>query len=60
MFFSKVQQVNLPACSPLCPLNAERQAGIEVVNTNIKVIGLTRLGIKPETAAPEADVLATC
>ena len=25
------------------------------MNTNFKVIGLTRLGIKPDSAAPEAD-----
>ena len=29
------------------------------MNTNFKVIGLTRLGIKPESTAPEADILAT-
>ena len=27
MCFSQAQQVNLPACSPHCPFNAERQAG---------------------------------
>ena len=42
------QQVNLPACSPHCPFNAERQ---------VKVIGLTRLGIKPESTAQETDAL---
>ena len=31
----------------------------EAVNTNIKVIGLTRLGIKPESTAAEADALTT-
>ena len=25
--FPTAQQVNLPACSPHCPFNAERQAG---------------------------------
>ena len=25
--FPKAQQVNMPACSPYCPFNAERQAG---------------------------------
>ena len=25
--FPMAQQVNLPACSPPCPFNAERQAG---------------------------------
>ena len=29
----------------------------EAVNTNFKVIGLTRLGIKPESTAQEADAL---
>ena len=29
------------------------------MNTNFKVIGLTRLGIKPESSAPEADALTT-
>ena len=30
------------------------------MNTNVKVIGLTRLGIKPKsTVAPEADALTT-
>ena len=29
------------------------------MNTNFKVIGLTRLGIKPESTAPEADDLTT-
>ena len=27
------------------------------MNTNFKVLGLTRLGIKPESTAPEADTL---
>ena len=27
------------------------------MNTNFKAIGLTRLGIKPKSTAPEADVL---
>ena len=27
------------------------------MNTNFKVIGLTRLAIKPESAAPETDAL---
>ena len=31
----------------------------ETVNTNFKVIGLTRLGIKPKSTAPEADALTT-
>ena len=29
------------------------------MNTNFKIIGLTRLGIKPESTAPEADALTT-
>ena len=29
------------------------------MNTNFKVIGLTRLGIKPESTAPEAEALIT-
>ena len=56
MPFPTAQQVNLPACSPHCPFNAKRQAG-EAVNTNVKVIGLTRLGIKPESTAQETDAL---
>ena len=50
-------QVNLPACSQR-PFNAERQAG-EAVNTNFKFIGLTRLGIKTQSTALEADALST-
>ena len=51
-------RVNLPVCSPHCPFNAERQAG-EAVNSNFKVIGLTRLGIKTLSTAPEADARTT-
>ena len=29
------------------------------MNTNFKVIGLTRLGIKPKSVAPQADALTT-
>ena len=29
------------------------------MNTNVKVIGLTRLGIKPKSTVPEADALTT-
>ena len=29
------------------------------MNTNFKVIGLTRLGIKPKSTAPEADPRTT-
>ena len=29
------------------------------MNTNFKVIGLIRLGIKPKSTAPEADALTT-
>ena len=32
---------------------------MEAVNTNFKVICLTRLGIKPESTAPGADALTT-
>ena len=32
---------------------------MEALNTNFKVIGLTRLGIKPESTAPEVDALST-
>ena len=53
------QQPNLPACSLHCPFNSERQASKEAVNTNFKVIGLTRLGIKLKSTAPEADALTT-
>ena len=31
----------------------------EAVNTNFKVIGFARLGIKPKSTAPEADALTT-
>ena len=51
-------QVNLSACSQRCPFNAERQAR-EAVNSNFKVIGLTRLGIKTQSTALEADALTT-
>ena len=55
MLFLTAQQVNLPAGSSHCPINAERQAG----NINFKMIGLTRLEIKPKSTAPEADALTT-
>ena len=58
MPFPTAQQVNLPACSLHCPINAERQAG-KIVNSNFKVIGLIRLGIKPEFADPEVDAFTT-
>ena len=29
------------------------------MNANLKVIGLTRLGMKPKSTAPEADALTT-
>ena len=47
------QQVYLPACSPHCLINAAS------LNTSFSVIGLTRLGIKPESTAPEADAHTT-
>ena len=58
MFFPTPQHVNLPACSPQYPINAERQAG-KLVNTNFTVIGLTRHGINTQSTAAEADALAT-
>ena len=59
MPFQMVQQKNLPACSPTCPLNAERQSK-EAVNTKFKIIGLARLEIKAEfTAAAEVDTVPT-
>ena len=51
-------QVNLPACSQRCSVNAERQAE-EAMNSSFKVIGLTRLGIKTQPTAFEADALTT-
>ena len=33
---------------------------MEAVNTNVKVIGLTRLGIKPESTAQETDGHLSC
>ena len=41
-------------CSSHCPFNAERQAG-----KLLKVIDLTRLVIKPESNALEADAPVT-
>ena len=48
-------QINLPACSPLCPFNAERQVG--KLRKPILGIGLTRLENKPKSTAPEAGAL---
>ena len=45
---------NLACCSPHCPFNAERLAG-----KLFKVIGLTRLRIKPKSTVPQADALST-
>ena len=59
MSFPMAQEVNLPACSPHCLFNAERASSREAVNTNFKVIGLTRLGIKPKSTASEADAFTT-
>ena len=56
MPFPTAQQVNLPACSLHCPFMLSVK---EAVNTNFKIIGLTRLGIIPEYTAPEADALTT-
>ena len=56
------QQVNLPACSPHCSLKCWASSR-EAVNTNFKFIGLTWLGIEPESTAPvyssEADAAST-
>ena len=52
----KLKWPTLPACSSLCPFNAKRQ-NREAENTNFTAIGLTRLGIKPQSTAPEADAL---
>ena len=60
VLFPKAQQVDFPACSANCPFTAEGGASSrEAVNTNFKVIGLTRLGIKRKSTAPEADALTT-
>ena len=48
-------QVKLPACSQHCSSDAERQG----VKSNFIVISLTRLGIKPESTAPQTDALYT-
>ena len=48
--------VDLSACSSHCPFNVSSR---ETVNTKFKVIGLTRLGIKPESTAPEVDAPTT-
>ena len=57
MLFPTAQQANLPACSSHGHLMLSFSR--EAVNINFKVIGLTRLGIKPKSTAPEADVLTT-
>ena len=36
-----------------------RTSSRKAVNSNFKVIRLTRLGIRPESTAPEADALTT-
>ena len=51
-------QVNLPSCSPHCPFTAERPAR-KLWIAIFEVIGLTRLGIEPESTAPEANALTT-
>ena len=56
MPYSAAQQVNLLACSPSVHLMLRSR---EAVNTNFKVIGLTRLGIKPMSTAAEAYALTT-
>ena len=57
MPFLTAQQVNLPTCSPHCTLMLSIKR--EAANTNFKVIGLTRLAIKPKSTALEADALTT-
>ena len=47
----------MPACSPHCPSNGERQAGKLLRKAILKSFGVTRLEIKPESTAPEADAL---
>ena len=47
---------NSPMATPLSSMLRVKQ---EAVNTNFKVISLTRIGMKPESAAPEADALTT-
>ena len=54
MSFPTAQDVNLPACSPLCPSSGEREAGEAA---NFKVIELTQLRIRPKSAAAKADAL---
>ena len=56
VLFPTVQQINLSACSSHCPFNAAASSR-EAVNTNFAVVGLTRLGIKPESTAPESHDL---
>ena len=51
MPFPTATHVNLPACSSLSSREAE--------DTDFKVIGLTRLGIKPKSAASKAYALTT-
>ena len=58
MPFPTAQQVNFPACSPHCFINAERQVG-KLCNRNVKIIDFTRIGIKPESTAPKADAIYT-
>ena len=50
------QQAHLPACSPR--VFFIRSVKQEDMNTHFTVISLTRFGIKPESAAPEADALS--
>ena len=49
MLFPAAQQVNLPACSPHCPFNAERQAGF--VNTGIVLGHRVDTAIVPQVTA---------
>ena len=52
-------QVNLQVCSSHCPLMLSVKQVACAVNTNFKVIGLTRLGIKPESTDLEENALTT-
>ena len=58
MPFPTAEHVNLPACSSNCPFMVNVKKG-NYVNTNFTVNGLTRLLIKPESTASEANALTT-
>ena len=54
MPFQTAQQVKLQVCSHYCGASSR-----EAVNTKFTAIGLTQLGIKRKSTAPEADALTT-